>query len=243
MTEQLSDLRHELALANRILAHEGVLDAFGHISLRHPTDPSRFFLSRHRAPPLVEPGDILEFNLDSEPVTPTEKRLYGERVIHGSIYKVRPDVRSVVHHHAPAIMPFAVSGMDIVPVYHMGSVVGPKVPLWDSRDDFGDTSLLVTKPEEGASLAKALGPYWTVLMRRHGATVAGTSLHETVYRAVYGCDNAEFQWKAHALGEVGALSAIEAEKASAYVLQPGPVARAWEYWSMRVAQAGQMPAR
>ena len=139
-----------------------MLDAFGHISLRHPSDPSRFFLSRHRAPPLVEPADILEFNLDCEPVTPTDKRLYGERIIHGSIYRVRPDVRSVVHHHAPwpSCRSRSAAWKSIAGLISVG--VGGRAeagPLWDSRDDSGDTSLLVTKPEEGASLAKALRLY------------------------------------------------------------------------------------
>jgi ribulose-5-phosphate 4-epimerase/fuculose-1-phosphate aldolase len=230
LPDSLRSLREELAIANRILAHEGVLDAFGHVSVRRPDDPQRYLLSRSRAPALVEPGDILEFNLDSEPAKPSTARLYGERVIHGEIYKARPDVVAVVHHHAPAVMPYCVAGIALKPVFHLGATMGLEVPFWDSRDDFGDTNLLVIRPEEGASLARALGAHWTVLMRRHGATVAGCGLHEVVFRSIYGVRNAEFQSGAQALGSVGALSPGESEMAGEYNLAPGPVARAWEYW-------------
>jgi HCOMODA/2-hydroxy-3-carboxy-muconic semialdehyde decarboxylase len=236
LPENLSSLREELAIANRILAHEGVLDAFGHVSVRHPGDPNRYLLSRSRGPELVQPDDILEFTLDSEPVKPPTKRLYGERVIHGEIYKARSDVHAVVHHHAPAIMPYCVAGIELTPVFHLGAAMGPKVPFWDSRDDFGDTNLLVIKPEEGASLARALGEHWTVLMRRHGATVAGRNLHEVVFRSIYGCRSAEYQSAAHALGHVGALSPGEMEMAASFNLGPMPLERAWEYWSMRLAK-------
>jgi ribulose-5-phosphate 4-epimerase/fuculose-1-phosphate aldolase len=236
----LAQAKVELARANRIVANEGILDAFGHISLRHPTDPRRYLMSRSRGPELVESDDILEFTLDSEPVVPPTKRLYGERVIHGGIYQARPDVQAVCHHHSASILPFCISGTELLPVYHLGGTIGPKAPFWDQRDDFGDTNLLVLKPEEGASLARALGPYWIVLMRRHGATVAGTSLHELVFRTIYICRNAEQQLRAHMLGRVDALTAAECEGAGTYNLRPGPIARAWEYWSVRLEKAERM---
>src|SRR5258706_5433526 len=152
--DKFADLRHELAVANRILAHEGVIDAFGHVSIRHPDDPGRYFLSRSRSPELVEPGDILEFDLDSRPIDPPFVQLYAERVIHGEIFKARPDVVAVCHHHAPAVMPFCISGDPIVPVFHLGAAMRALAPFWDSRDEFGDTNLLVVKPAEGASLAR-----------------------------------------------------------------------------------------
>ena len=130
-----------------------------------------------------------------------EFRLYSERVIHGEIYKARPDVHAVVHHHAHAVLPYAISGREMVPVFHLGAVIG-HVPFWDQRDEFGDTNMLVVKPEEGASLARALGPNWTVLMRRHGATVAGTSLRQLTFRTVFGCHNAKLQSQAMAHGHV-----------------------------------------
>ena len=117
----LAEARELLARANRIIANEGVLDAFGHVSMRHPSDPSRYLLSRSRAPELVQPDDIHEFTLDSQIVKPIKERLYGERVIHGEIYKARPEVNAVCHHHAPSILPFCISGMKLEPVYHLGA--------------------------------------------------------------------------------------------------------------------------
>jgi ribulose-5-phosphate 4-epimerase/fuculose-1-phosphate aldolase len=243
LPQSLDEIRYELALANRMVANEGVLDAFGHVSLRHPDDPNRYLLSRSRSPELVEPGDILEFNLDSEPVAPPSARLYGERVIHGEIYKARPDVTAVCHHHAAAFMPYCVSGEEVVPVYHLGAVIGAKAPFWDQRDDFGDTNLLVIEPAEGASLAKALGPHWVVVMRRHGVTVAGRTLQEVVFRTIYSCRNAEYLTQAKLIGIPSPLNPRETERAADYNLAPGPVSRAWEYWSTRLAKAGGTPPR
>jgi HCOMODA/2-hydroxy-3-carboxy-muconic semialdehyde decarboxylase len=237
MADSLAAIREELSLANRILAHEGIVDAFGHISVRHPTDPGRFLLSRHRAPALVAPEDILEYTLDTEPVHPTTWRHYGERVIHGCIYQARPDVMAVCHHHAPAMMPYAISRAAMVPVYHLGASMGFTVPYWDSRDDFGSTALVLVKPEEGRSLARALGKSWTILMGRHGATAAGTSIRETVFRTIFSCKNAELQTQARLLGHVEALDEKEVALAAAYNLRPGPLERAWDFWVKRVRDA------
>ena len=237
--------REEVALGNRILANEGVLDAFGHVSVRHPENPSRYLLSRSRSPELVEPADVLEFDLDSNPVHPAKASLYSERVIHGEIYKSRPDVMAIVHHHSPAILPFCVSGIELVPVFHLGAPMGSKVPFWDQRDDFGDTNMLVVKPEEGASLARALGNSSMVLMRRHGATVVGASVPDLCLRTIYSVRNAEFQWQARMLGHVSMLSPGEVEKCSAIHQQPNVTGRTWEYWSMRLEKSGNglQPAR
>jgi ribulose-5-phosphate 4-epimerase/fuculose-1-phosphate aldolase len=240
--QNIADLLHELIVSTRILANENVLDAFGHVSVRHPTDPKRYFIPRHRAPELAEVSDIVELNLDSEPIRPTEYRLYSEGVIHGEIYKARPDVNAVVHHHAHAMLPYAISGREMVPVFHLGAVIG-KVPFWDQRDDFGDTNMLVIKPEEGASLARALGPHWTVLMRRHGATVAGTSLRELTFRTVFGCDNAKLLSQAIAHGHVDSLSPGEVDLTSAHQLRPPSMGRAWDYWVRHIEKAGLMPAK
>jgi HCOMODA/2-hydroxy-3-carboxy-muconic semialdehyde decarboxylase len=237
MTYTLDEARQQLATANRILAHEGVIDAFGHVSIRHPQDPNRYLISRHRAAELVQPEDILEFTLDSVPVQPATVRLYSELVIHGCIYQARPEVQSVCHHHADAIMPYAITGEPLVPVYHVGGAMGLQAPFWDSRDEFGDTNLLVTKPEEGRSLARALGPHWIVLMRRHGATVVGLSLRDLVFRTIYSTRNAELLSRAKALGTVGPLSPGEAEKCLVSNQGPRPTERAWEYWSMRLKKA------
>src|SRR5262245_54759626 len=227
----------KLALANRIIAHEGVLDAFGHVSMRHPDDEGRYLLPVSRSPELVVATDILEFTLDSEPVEPTAAMLYGERVIHGCIYQARPDVNAVCHHHARGVMPFCISGVPLQPVSQLGAIMGPLVPFWDQRDEFGDTDLLVVKPEEGRSLAHALGPYWMVLMRRHGATVVGETLEQMVFRTIYATRNAEMQHEAHSLGHVSPLTPKEAELACAFHVQEKPISRAWEYWSRRVKAA------
>jgi len=229
-----NDLLEELALANRILAHEGVLDAFGHVSVRHPGDPGRYLLSRSRSPALIEPDDILEFTLDSEPVKPPKAHLYAERVIHGCIYQARGDVMAVCHHHAAAIMPFAVAGKPIVPVFHLGAAMGDDAPFWDQHDEFGATNLLVVKPEEGRSLARALGPHAVVMMNRHGATVVGGGLKELVSRAIFMCQNAAYQLHALALGACKPLHRGEIERAGAISLLPNVVGRTWEYWSARV---------
>jgi HCOMODA/2-hydroxy-3-carboxy-muconic semialdehyde decarboxylase len=225
-----------LAIANRVLANEGVLDAFGHISMRHPTNPDRYLISRYGAAELMEASDILEMTLDSKPVVPTSARLFSELVIHGCIYQARPDVHSVCHHHAVSVLPYCITGTELVPVMHLGAALGGKVPFWDSRDEFGDTPLVVTKPEEGQSLARALGPHWMVLLRRHGATLAGRSLRECVFRSVYTCRNAELQSRSLAIGSISTLSPGEAEMCSAHSLTPRTLSRTWEYWSYRLAK-------
>jgi HCOMODA/2-hydroxy-3-carboxy-muconic semialdehyde decarboxylase len=244
MPDALAQARHDLAVANRICAHEGIIDAFGHISVRHPKRPDRYLISRSRSPELVEPGDIYEFTLDSEPVKSLGKHQpYGELVIHGEIYKARPDVNAVAHHHGMAFLPFCNTGSELKPLYHMGAQIGQKVPFWDSRDEFGDTSLLVVKPEEGRSLAKTLGPHWLVLMRRHGVTVVARNLPELVFRTIYSYRNAELQLMIQAQGlPLSPLTAGEAKLAWERNLQPRPQARAWEYWSTRLKKAGEYPS-
>src|ERR1700681_3228727 len=239
--ENLTDLIAELALANRILGHEGVLDAFGHVSMRHPSDPGRYLLSRSRSPLLIEPGDILEYALDSTPVRPPKVHLYAERVIHGCIYQARSDVMAVCHHHAPAVMPFCIAGKPIVPVFHLGAAMGEEAPFWDQHDEFGDTNLLVVKPEEGRSLARTLGRHSAVLMNRHGATVVGGGLKELVSRSIFMCQNAEYQWRALMLGAATPLHRGEVKLAGAISLMPSVIARTWEYWSMR--QGSTAPPR
>jgi len=242
MPDIIAETLHELIVATRILTNEKVLDAFGHVSVRHPHDPKRYFIPRHRPPELAEVSDILELTLDSKPVRPTEFRMYSEKVIHGEIYKARPDVNAVVHHHAHTVLPFAISGQPIVPVFHLAAVIGD-VPFWDQRDEFGDTNLLVTKPEEGASLARALGANWMVLMRRHGATVAATSIRELVFRTVFGSDNCKLLMQAMAMGHVDALSAGEIKLTAAHQQRPPSTNRAWDYWARQIEKTGLMPTK
>lgn len=238
MASALDRAKEEVALGNRILANEGILDAFGHVSVRHPGDPGRYLLSRSRAPELVDPSDVIEYDLESAPVKNANQRLYSERVIHGEIYKARPDVQAVVHHHAPAIMPFCISGTPLTPVFHLGATSGETVPFWDQHDEFGDTNLLVVRPEEGRSLARALGRHSLVLMNRHGATAVGANVQELVFRAIYSCRNAEFQYQARMLGNATPLHPGEIAKASALNSQANVTSRTWEYWVMRLERSG-----
>jgi ribulose-5-phosphate 4-epimerase/fuculose-1-phosphate aldolase len=239
VANMLTEARRELALANQIVAHEGVIDAFGHVSMRHPGNPGRYFLSRSRAPELVTPDDFIEYDLDSQKIGAGDQPQYSERVIHGEIYKARPEVMSVCHHHCPAFMPLLATGTDYVPVFHLGAVGGIRPPYWDQHDEFGDTNMLVIKPEEGASLARALGRHWMVLMKRHGVTVAGTSVKDCVFRCVFSARNAEYQVQSMAIGNnVASLSPGEALLAGSISSKTTGLTRSWEYWSMRVAKSG-----
>lgn len=229
----LGTLTNDLVSASRILAAEGIVDGFGHISARHPERPDRFLISCVRAPELVTPEDVVVLDLHSEPVAANGKRLFLERVLHAAVYRLRPDVMAVCHHHAPAVLPFCATGIELVPVVHLGATMGERVPFWDSRDEFGDTDLLVSTPEQGLSMARALGPYWTVLLRRHGATVAGKSLRECVFRSIYGAKNAEVQAKAILMGAFAPLTKREAELAEALNLKSIAVDRSWERWRKR----------
>ena len=231
VSDQLSSLLYDLAIANRVIAHEGVLDAFGHVSMRHPDNPNRYFLSRSRAPELVSPDDLIEYDLDSRPVRDPGVPQYSERVIHGEIYKARPDVMSVCHHHAPAFMPLLATSADYVPVFHLGSVGGVRPPFWDQHDEFGDTNMLVIKPEEGASLARALGEHNMVLMRRHGVTAVGANVKDCVFRCIYSTRNAEYQSQALAVGSaIASLSRGECDLAAKINTSTTGRTRAWEYW-------------
>jgi len=243
VADRLDEVRYELALASRMLANEGVLDAFGHVSLRHPGDHGRFLLSRSRSPQLIEPADILEFTLGSAPVKPATVPLFAERVIHGCIYQARPEVMAVCHHHAPAVLPFAIAGVPIVPVFHLGAAVGDDIPFWDQHDEFGDTNLLVVKPEEGRSLAAALGGHAALLMRHHGATVVGKDLRELLSRSIFMCQNAQYQLQAHLIGKVVPLSKGETKLAGSINAMPNVTGRTWEYWTTRLEQAGMLPPR
>ena len=164
----------ELVAANRILAHEQVVDAFGHVSLRHPDNPHRYVLSRSRAPELVEFDDLMEFELDGEPIEDLGRTPYGERFIHGAVMEARPEINAVVHNHANEVLPFSITGTPLKPVIHTASVIGKTIPIWDIRDKFGEnTDMLVRNMEQGRNLTVALGDNTCLLMRGHGAVIAG----------------------------------------------------------------------
>ena len=164
----LAALKEDLVAANRILAHYGVLDAYGHVSVRHPDDPGRFLISRSRAPELVTDGDLMVLDLDGNPGKGDARQPYLERFIHGEIYRSRADVTAIVHSHAPAVIPFTVSSVPLRPIYHMGSFIGRGAPVFDIRTRFGPTDLLVRNHDHGRALAETLGASDVALMRGHG---------------------------------------------------------------------------
>lgn len=235
----LEFLVEELVTANRILAREGVVDSFGHISVRHPQDPQRYLLSRARAPDCIENDDIMEFTLDGTPIDARGRAPYLERFIHGALYEARPDVMSVVHNHSESVIPFGVvSTATIKPIFHMGASIGPEVPVWDSHDHFGDTALLVDSMDMGRDLAKLLGAGRTALMRGHGATVAGRSIRHAVYISVYLEVNARLQQQAMRMGEVKFLTPGEVRKVADRTGSYG-INRAWENWCRRAERRFQ----
>ena len=226
----------DLVAANRILASEGIVDVFGHVSVRHPANPGRYLLSRARAPELVEAADILEFALDGTPVDPRAPTAYKERFIHGALYEARPDIQAVVHNHSRKVIPFSVSEEKLRPLQHNCATIGREVPVWDAQDKFGDTDLLVSSMAMGRDLARVIGGGMCALMRGHGCTVAGKSLKEAVYTAIFLELSAELQWKASRFGKVKFLSPGEIDAVNS-MLYEGKLGdgfdRAWEYWRRR----------
>jgi HCOMODA/2-hydroxy-3-carboxy-muconic semialdehyde decarboxylase len=228
----------ELVAANRILGHEGVVDAFGHVSMRHPQNPERYFLSRARAPQLIEAGDIMEFALDGTPIDARGRSPYLERYIHSALYESRSDIQAVVHSHSRAVVPFGVGGEKIRPLMHNCAPIGAEVPIWDSRTKFGDTDLLVSNLAMGRNLAKFMRDSPSALLRGHGSVAAARSLRLAVYIAIALQTSAELQAEASRYDDVIFLSAGEIEKGSAMVraAPDKPMAgldRAWEYWCHR----------
>ena len=222
----------DVVIANRILANEGVVDAYGHVSVRHPLDPTRYLLSRSLAPSLVERGDVIEFDLEGKAVNGDARPPYLERFIHGGLYEARPDVHSVVHNHSPSVIPFGVTNRKLQPLLHMCANIGHDVPSWDSHDKFGDTALLVENVAMGRDLAKAMGSGRTILMRGHGATVVAPNVRHCVFISVYLEVNAKLQMQAMAMGDIKFLTAGEVDK---IIERTGPytINRAWENWCRR----------
>jgi HCOMODA/2-hydroxy-3-carboxy-muconic semialdehyde decarboxylase len=223
----------DLVAANRILVDQGVLDGYGHVSVRHDRDPNRYLMSRSIAPELVTAADIMEYDLDNNPVDARGRTSYLERFIHGEIYKIRPDVRGVVHSHSPSVIPFGTTGVPLRPLYHMSAFLAGGVPVFDIRAASGQmTDMLVRNPGLGQALAKTLGSAPVALMRGHGNVIVGTSLPQVVFRSVYTEVNARLQAQAIALfGNVTYLDAEEAKKAEASLA--GTLARPWELWKKK----------
>ena len=231
----LTDTYEELVTANRILAREGVVDSFGHVSIRHPHRTDRFVLSRARAPECIEAADLIEFTHDGTAIDPAGRNPYAERFIHAAMYECRPDVHAVVHNHSPAVIPFSITSATLSPVMHMCAGIGARIPTWDSRARFGDTNLLVTNQAMGRDLAADLGSRPVILMRGHGCVVVGASLREAVFNSIYLQLNADLQLKAGALGAITFLSDGEIDAVlrtrAAFTYE-----RAWEYWCRRAGR-------
>lgn len=227
---KLDELLEDLVTANRVLASQGIVDSFGHVSIRHPGNPERYFLSRARAPERVEMADIMEFTLEGDPVDAKGRRPYLERFIHGAAYEMRPDVMSVIHNHSPGVIPFGVTGRKMRPIMHMCGTIGYEVPIWDQHTKFGDTNLLVVSMAMGRDLVKKLGKGRTALMRGHGCVVVGPDLRATVYTAVYLELNAKLQMQAEAMSKKVRFLTKGEQKKVADTTTPANVNRAWENW-------------
>jgi HCOMODA/2-hydroxy-3-carboxy-muconic semialdehyde decarboxylase len=222
----------KLVLANRILYRQGVVDGFGHVSVRHDQSSDHFLLARNMAPGLVRREDIVTFDLDGAALDAAGRRVYLERFIHGEIYRARPDVQAVVHSHSPNVIPFGATGTPLQPVFHMSGFLAEGSALFEIRDVAGDTDMLISNASLGVALAAALGSRSTVLMRGHGSTVVGASLEQAVYRAIYAEVNARLQTQARQLGEVTYLNANEAAKAAA--INDTQLPRVWKLWAREI---------
>jgi HCOMODA/2-hydroxy-3-carboxy-muconic semialdehyde decarboxylase len=232
----LKTARHDLVMANRILFNEGILDAFGHVSIRHPEQADRFIMAWARAPELIEEADLIEFQLDGTPIDSGGRAPYLERFIHGALYEQRPDVMAVCHNHTLSILPFSISRtVRLRPVIHSGAVLGGEVPVWDMADEFGsDTNLLVVNMEQGRSLARTVGQGRLALMRGHGSVVTAPDVPGVVQACMSMDKNARVQLQALQLGEYVPLSAGEVRRRPRDEPgQPPLPDRAWEALTRR----------
>lgn len=230
-----ADFIADLAAASRILAERGVVDAFGHISQRHPTAPDRYFMSRSMAPALVTPDDLIEYNLDSEACNANGRGSFLERFIHGEIYKARPDVQCIVHSHSPSVIPFGLVETKMEAMFHNAAFLASGVPVFDISEKFGATDMLVGDGRKGVALADRLGNKDVVLMRAHGSVACGPNLQLAVFRAVYTEVNARVQhWTVALSGGKPMASLDEDEGRLADITNKGACMRAWELWRKQV---------
>jgi ribulose-5-phosphate 4-epimerase/fuculose-1-phosphate aldolase len=225
----------DLAAASRILAAQGVVDGFGHVSMRHPSAPDRYFMARALAPALVTPKDIVEYDLESSPCNAAGRPSFLERFIHGEIYKARPEVMAVVHSHSPSVIPFGLVDVPMRAMFHNAAFIAAGVPVFDIREKFGATDQLVSDAAKGAALSDIMGGHDIVLMRAHGSVACGASLETAVFRAVYTEVNARIQHWTVALGEGSPIAALEPEEARlADAVNQGAGVRAWQLWRTMV---------
>ena len=227
-------LIEELAYANRILYDQGVLDGFGHISVRHDKNADRFLLARNMAPALVTPADILEHDLQGQPLNLGSRRAYLERFLHAGIYRARRDVISIVHSHSPSVIPFGATGTNLRPISHMAGFLGAGTPIFEIRDFGGMTDMLITDNPLADGLAQVLGEHVVALMRGHGLVVVAKSIQFAVWRAIYTEMNARVQAEATRLGPINFLTPEEGEKAAAR--NDGQVGRSWDLWKARISK-------
>jgi HCOMODA/2-hydroxy-3-carboxy-muconic semialdehyde decarboxylase len=223
----------DLVAANRILGTEGIVDAYGHVSVRHPRNPNRWLMSRSLGPLYVTADDILEYDIDSTPIDPKGRASVVERFIHGEIYRARPDVQAVVHSHSAGVIPFSITMVPLRPIYHQASFLWVGVPVWDIRsaNDPTASTLLVRNNPVGASLAKALGDKPVALMRGHGAVVVAADVQTAVRRAIFTEENAQMLSVALQMG--GAVNYITEAEGASRDKTPGDNARGWEYWKRK----------
>lgn len=228
-------LTEDLAAASRILAAQGVVDGFGHVSMRHPSAPDRYLMARSIAPALVAPGDIIEYDHDSNPCNANGRGSFLERFIHGEIYKARADIMSVVHSHSPSVIPFGLVGVPMQAMFHSAAFIAAGVPVFDIRDRFGATDMLVGNGAKGVALAETMGDRDIVLMRAHGAVACGPTLQTAVFRAVYTEVNARIQHWTLALGGGAPMAALDAEEGRlADAINRTAGMRAWDLWRTQV---------
>ncbi len=225
-------LIEDLVTASRILAQHGVLDAWGHVSMRHPNNPDRYLLSRARAPALISPEDIMEFDLNSDPVDQQGRRMFLERYIHGEAYRARPDVNAVVHSHSPAVIPFSVTGEPLKAISHIASFLANGCPCFEIRDVGLTQGLLVTNNKQGAALAKVLGDGPVALMRGHGNLVVATDIPRVVHRALYTEVNA--QQLSVALSFRRPIKYVEPDE----MQDPKRLGDSWEVWKTQAMKDG-----
>lgn len=223
----------DLVVANRILAREGVVDAFGHVSVRHPDRPDRYIMSRSRAPELVTADDLMVFELDGTPVDAKGRQPYAERAIHSGLYAARSDVQSVIHNHSYDVIPFSVTRAQLRPMIHVAAPMGARVPVWDIRDKFGEGDMLVVTEAQGRDLAETVGQGAVALMRGHGCVVASQSIRLAVMTAVYTQVNARLQIEAMRIGEPKFMTQGEIDAMTKRQQTPVAAERAWEYWRAR----------
>ena len=235
----------ELVTGNRILFTEGVVDGFGHISVRHDANPERFLIARSMAPGLVTAADIVECDMQGEVQDAQGRRSYAERFIHSAIYAARPDVMSVIHSHSPAIIPFGITGARLRPICHMSGFLGSVTPVFEIRHAAGEsTDLLIRSQVLGVALAQSLGSHCVALMRGHGSVTVGSSIKQAVFRAIYTESNARLQTQAMQLAgtlagsmasEITYLTDGEAQSASA--MNDEHLDRPWQMWKLRAFSA------